>query len=230
VNRHARLVIAAATVALLLLACTIEEDLRIEFDGSGMYRVKLSIPKDLAGDFGELRKQVEKDGFVVADEGKTETERFIVLRKKFSDITSLNDDHSHFELTITKRNALRRDYRFRAAFQPVGFGAYQRHFAVSMPCRVTSASSGEIDGSHVQWNASRGGTIEINASGFCIPLSRNQRTFAIAIATLGIVLLVFARGRRQPTRKTACAQCKAHLASGTRFCRTCGTGTPAAQT
>lgn len=230
VNRRVRLVVVAAIAALLLLACDIEEDLQLDFDGSGTYRVRVTIPKNLADGFEDLRRQAEKDGFTVADEGTTETERFIVLRKTFADITALNDDHSRFELTIIRHGFLRRDYRFRAKLQSVGFGAYQRNFAVTMPVNVTSTSSGEIDGPRVQWNARHGGTIEITASGFCIPLSRNQRVLVTMLVILGVVLLVFARKRRRPAHEAACANCQNHLAPGTRFCRTCGTGQPVAQT
>lgn len=229
VNRRARLVIIAALAALLLFACDIEEDLRLELDGSGTYRVRLTIPKNLSDGFDDLRKQAETDGFTVADQGTTETERFIVLRKTFDDITSLNDDHSQFELTITRPGFLRREYRFRANLQSVGFGAYQRQFTVTMPVNVTSASAGKIEGSRVRWNARHGGTIEITASGFGIPLSRNQRGLVTMIVILGVVLFIFVRRRRTRAHEAACAHCRAQLAPGTRFCRTCGTGAPVAQ-
>lgn len=227
-NRRARLVLIAGTAALLLLACAVEEDLRLEFDGSGTYRVKVTIPKDLADGFGDLRKQAEKDGFVIAEEGETEAERFIVMRKEFTNVSSLNDDNSRFELTMTDRGLLRREYRFRATLQSVGFGAYQRHFTITMPCNVTSASDGTIDGSRVQWNASHGGTIEVAASGFYLPGSRNQRLLVIAIAVLSVALLVFRR--RSPIQpKAVCANCQTHLSPDARFCRKCGAGTPVAQ-
>jgi hypothetical protein len=229
VTRRARLILIAGTAALLLLACAVEEDLRLDFDGSGTYRVKVTIPKSLADGFGDLRKQAEKDGFVVAEEGETETDRFIVMRKEFTDVSSLNDDNSRFELTMTDRGLLRREYRFRATLQSVGFGAYQRHFTLAMPCNVVSASEGTIDGSRVQWNASDGGTIEVIASGFFLPMSRNQRLLVLAVAMLGVALLVFRR-RTSVRPKAVCAACQTDLSPDERFCRKCGAGAPVAQT
>lgn len=67
--------------ALLLLSCTVDEDLRINSDGSGTYRVRISVPKTFSEGFGDLRKEAVKNGFTVMEEGETERERFFVISK-----------------------------------------------------------------------------------------------------------------------------------------------------
>lgn len=228
VRKRIRLLVMAATAALLLLACDIEEDLRLNFDGSGTYRIKLTIPRELAEGFGDLRKQAEKDGFT-ATEGTTETSRFIVLTKDFSDLAALNDDHSHFELTITESGLLRRDYRLLIRLQSIGFGAYQRRLSITMPCTVTSASAGDVDGSRVQWNASKGGSLEITASGIVIPVSRKTSVIAIVAVILGLALLASRRKSPKAGQETVCINCHTHLAPKARFCGRCGTNAEAAQ-
>jgi len=197
-QRHQRLVVMAGVVALLFLACTIEEDLRINADGSGTYRVKISIPKQLGEGFGDFRKEAEKDGFTVEREGETEQERFILLRKNFSDVASLNDSHGRFELTTTDTGILRREYRLRATLQAVGFGSYKRRLLITMPGEVQSTSAGERSGSRVTWDGHQGGTIEVVASGFHLPVSSNQKLAFLTIAAGGLLFLAMRRRRRVP--------------------------------
>jgi hypothetical protein len=229
VDRRSTLVIVIAAVALLTVACEIDEDLVVNANGSGSYRIKVTIPKSLTEGFAGLRQQAEKDGFTV-DEGTTKTTRYAILRKKFDDLKLLNDDNNHFELTIDKQGLLRRDYRLRVTLEPIAFGAYQRQFTITMPTTITSASAGEIDGSRVRWNASRGGTIEIAASGLVVPWSRNQGLLVIALSILVVSLFLFTRRRQESAQKASCASCQTHLAPGARFCGKCGTDAPVAQT
>jgi len=186
----------AGVLAILLWSCAIEEDLRISGDGSGTYRIKVSMPKEF-GDFGDLRQKAESEAFHVEQQGETEKERFIVLRKDFTSVSSLSDNNNRFELAATEAGFLRREYRFRATLQSVGFGSYKRHIVIAMPGGVKTATAGEVDGSRVSWDATNGGTIEIAAAGFYLPLSQSQRVSAAAVALAGAAFWA-AKRRRQP--------------------------------
>lgn len=221
-SRHSRVVALAALLSLLLFACVMDEDLRINADGSGTYQVKVTIPKDLASDFGDLRKSVEKDGFTIVEEGQTEKERFLIFRKQFTNVSALNDSNANFELTIAKAGWLKREYRLRVALQSSGYGGFKRHFVVTMPGRVTATNVGEIDGSRVRWDASRGGKIDITASGYAIALSRNQRILMPLALIAGILLLIARRRTARPL--SLCATCHAPLRRNAQFCAVCGAG------
>ncbi len=228
-QRSRRLAALASIFALVLLSCVIEEDLRINSDGSGTYRVRISMPKELGG-FDELRKELEKEGFQVDQEGETDKERFIVFRKAFSDVSSLNDSNNSFELTTVESGFLRREYRLRATLQAVDFGTYKRRLIVSMPGKVQSASAGEVAGSRVTWEGSTGGMLEIVSRGVYFPLSANGKLVLLVIALGASFVLVTARRRRQVAAPAICPSCNTQLASDARFCRGCGAGAPVIET
>jgi hypothetical protein len=214
--------------SLLILACEIEEDLRIESDGSGRYSARISVPKEL-GDFGELRKEAEKNGFAIMQEGETPKERFIVIRKDFTDISALNDSHARYELTMTESGFLRREYRLRASLEAIGFGSFKRRLTVAMPGKVSSTTHGEIDGSRVKWDTSAGGSLEIASAGFHLPLSRNQSRGLMVTIIGGALLLLALRFRRRRASNGVCLTCNSPLRNGVRFCGICGANTPVAE-
>jgi hypothetical protein len=219
-SRHSRGAAVAVLLSLLFFACALEEDLQINADGSGTYRVKLTIPKDLSSDFGDFKKDAAKNGFSIVEEGQTEKERFLMIRKDFTEITSLNDGHNVFELNIGKVGWLKRAYRLRASLQAVGYGSFKRNFVVTMPGEVTTSNQGEIDGSRVRWDATNGGSIEIMATGYAVPLSRNQGLLVVVVA-LGVALLVVGR-KRAAAAPALCSACDTSLARKARFCAACG--------
>ncbi|MBV8516173.1 MAG: zinc ribbon domain-containing protein [Acidobacteria bacterium] len=226
--RPSRVAAFAALLSLLFFACAIDEDLRINADGSGTYRLKITIPEDLASDLGTVRTDAAKEGFTVVEEGRAGKDRFAILRKDFTDVTALNDSNSRFALTITKMGWLRREYRLDATLQPVGYGSFKRHIAVTMPGKISASDHGEIDGSRVRWDATTGGSIHITAGGYAIPFSRAASTLIIVATIAGLALLI-ARRKHGADSRPACATCHAPLVRGARFCADCGTGAPAAQ-
>ncbi len=227
-SRPWRIPAIAFVFVLLLFACVIDEDLRIHADGSGTYQVKVTIPKELGADFGELRTNAGKEGFTIIQEGQTETERFLIFRKPFTNVASLSDSNSRFELTITKAGWLRREYRLRASLRSVGFGSYKRQFVVTMPGKVTSSDRGDVTGSRVRWDATRGGSIEINATGYALPLPQAQQLLLLTALVAGVALWLVRR-RRAAAPDSMCPTCQRPLIRGARFCAGCGAGTPMEQ-
>jgi hypothetical protein len=223
-------ILLTVLAALFLLSCVIEEELRIHGDGSGTYRVRIAIPKTLDQGFDEFRKEAEQSGFEIVQEGQTDQERFLIIRKDFTDITALNDSTTHFELTITEAGFLRREYRLRASLKAVGFGSFKRHLTVRMPGKVSSTTNGEITGSGVQWQGSTGGTIEIISAGLYLPLTRSQNIALALIAITGVLFLIVARRRRRQSASSICFSCNTPLRNGARFCGACGATTPIVET
>lgn len=188
--------LAVVVMSLLFVACLIEEDLRINGDGSGTYRVRITVPKELGG-LGELRRESEKQGFTVLEEGSTEQENFIVVRKEFTDISSLSDSGNTFELTTTETGFLRRDYSLRIRIGGGGFTGFKRRMVITMPAEVKSTTAGESSGNRITWE-NAAGSLEATASGLYVPLSRNQRMSLLAVAVLGLLLIVAVRRARTP--------------------------------
>jgi hypothetical protein len=218
-----------AILSLLLLACVIDEDLRIDADGSGTYRARITIPKQLGEGFGDFRKEAENNGFVIEQEGQTEKERFLVIRKDFTDVTALNDSHTHYELTMTESGIMRRNYRLRASLNSVAFGSFKRRLTVVMPGNVTSTTAGEIDGGRVRWEGAGGGSLEIVSSGFYFPLSRNQKAASVMVILVGVLLSVVMRRRRRQPSAAPCSTCNSPLRTDSRFCAICGANNPVAE-
>ena len=212
-----------------LLACTIEEDLTINSDGSGAYIVRIIIPRKLGEDFTDLKREAARTGFAVVDEGKTERQTFLVLRKDFNDVASISDANSPFELRIDETGFLRRRYQFKASLPPIGLGSYVRQLSVRMPGSVLSSNRGEVEGSHVRLDMTRGGTLEITSSGYYLPGTRRQKYLLFTVFMLGVGALVASGGKRRKS-PVVCNGCKTALRSNARFCPGCGNGLGAAQT
>jgi len=230
-SRRKGVLLLTGVLSLFLFSCLLEEELVIHSDGSGTFRAKVTIPKEFGEGFADIRKDAEKEGFQI-EEGETEKERFIILRKKFDNVSALNDDGRRFELTMADSGFLRRQYLLRVQLPPVGFGGFTHRLVVTMPGKVQSATGGEFAGSRVTWEGKSGGTIEITAAGFYLPVSRTQRLLFLLVVVAGIVALLILRKRRQgqPPAATTCLTCQTPLSVNARFCRACGAVAPIPET
>lgn len=223
-GRHSCCVAIAATVALLALSCVIDEELRINGDGSGTYRVKITVPKNLSGSLGDLRQKAATDGYRFISVTDAEDGHSVVYEKEFASVAALNDTHDHYELTISNAGFLRREYHLTCTVGSNAFTAFKRRLTIRMPGSITSASTGERNGDRVSWDCSNGGTIDIVASGFYLPLDGNQKELFIALLVIASGLLLFRAATRahRRTRSVVCSTCHKELPAAARFCADCG--------
>lgn len=212
---------AMSAICLSLVACEVEEEIRLEADGTGSYRVKVMIEKEMGEVLSKLRSDAPRRGFTVVEEGETADRKFIVMARAFQDVAELNDDEDRYLLEVERSNPLTASYRLALDFgsNPSANG-FSRTLRVFMPARVRSASAGTIDGSAVSWDCSHPGQVEIRAAGFAPTLIGKQRTVGVAVIAGGALLLAGLRLRRR--RAASCSRCGSRLEGGLRFCPSCG--------
>jgi hypothetical protein len=193
--RTKRIAVVCCLAALLLFsACEIEDDLKLEADGSGSYRMKLLLPNELAFALPEIRSKATHDGFRVVEEGATADRKFVVLAKEFKQIGELNESGHIFDFQAGDAGFLRREYRFHASISHTP--AFKRVLTITLPAGVESTTAGDIAGNHIRWDCSNGGSLDAVAVGLHLPLSTNVK-LATALAAVLLLLAVAFQLRRR---------------------------------
>jgi len=168
---------------LLLSACKVEETIDLRTDGSGTYRAKVSVRKDLGEALEEVKQEAGQHGLRVLEEGQTAEEKFVVVGREFSKVSDLGDKDDTYSLVIAREGTYRRSYRFEAILhQNVAASGFERVLRVRMPEAVDSSSSGQVSSRTVEWPCSQGGRLDVVASGFAIPeLSSSPASLSAAV-------------------------------------------------
>ena len=211
----------ALTLALLTLGCEIEDEIRINPDGSGTYRTKILVKKDLAAAIPEIRKEATEDGFRVIEEGETETRKFIVLERDFKNISEVGDSRNKMSFTATRSGWFRERYEFTASLPGSEGDGFTRQVTIVLPGKIQQSTAGERRGDVVIWNVSKGGSIQITSIGLT---ASGAKRLTFLAATFGVIVLglVILLKRKRNVRVPSCAACGVPKQSGARFCAGCG--------
>jgi hypothetical protein len=214
--------IALSGLCLLLAACEVEEELKLNVDGSGTYRVRILVEKEVGEALQEIRKDAQARGFTVVEEGETANRKFVVVARDFKNVSELNDKDDTYALDIEQSSPFKRTYHLSLNFRgnPSASG-FSRSMEVSMPATVASTNVGTATGSTVRWDCSHPGTLEVQAAGLVLPLTSNQRKVVLAVLILGALLLVGVRVARW--RPPSCRNCGTRIEPNAKFCPKCGT-------
>ena len=214
------LILSAA--CFLLTGCEIEENIVLNADGSGSYVARVAVEKEVGEAIGEVRSEAEKRGFRVVEEGETADRRFLVVRREFHDISELNDEKDSYGLSTERKGLLRRVFHLTLAFRSTpAENGFTRTVKITMPTTISSASAGTVDGTSVEWDCSRPGTLQVEAAGLVLEprLQRAAILGGLAVGLLVLAGILATRWRRQ----ARCRRCGAALRAGARFCESCGT-------
>lgn len=207
----------------LAAGCKVEEDLFLEADGSGEYRIEVSVQKAL-GALPQLRQALVANGFEIVAERETGDSNVVVARRTFETVGEIGDLDASFE--VAERGWLRRSYRLGLRVDDME-GATERILRVHLPARVDESSGGRIEGSTVIWEGIGGGRLEIAASGPAVP--GGETALYAAAAGLLVVLLALVAIRRRAVHggrdaaaaSRRCGSCGA-AHGATAFCTRCG--------
>lgn len=214
--------VCVAAFTLLALSCEIEDEIRIHRDGSGSYRAKILVEKQLASALPEIRKEAVKDGFRIVDEGETETRHFIVMTRDFKNISEVGDSRNRMSFKATKAGWLRERYEFSASLPPSSGDGFSRQLTIVLPASIEQHTAGEVRGNTVVWDCTRGGELEMTATGFVLPFAVQSPVLGGVIAAAGLIG-VFVLVLRRRSAALRCATCGATKSPDARFCANCGT-------
>jgi DNA-directed RNA polymerase subunit RPC12/RpoP len=221
-------IVLGALCAALLTACEIEDDLEIRADGTGTYRARIAVERVIRPVLEQIRADAESQGFRIIDEGATFSSRYIVVRKDFDEIRALNGPRGNFDLNVEDR-LFRRRYRLRASLGAFPEVTFDRRFTITMPAKIVSASDGAFEGRRLTWYCSGGGTLDVVAESFRVPVG--PILFAAAAALSAVVLLVVlvrrplsgrALARAAARDRIDCTTCRRTIAADARYCPACG--------
>jgi hypothetical protein len=212
-------------LVLLTLSCELEDEVRINRDGSGTYRVKVLVEKQLQSGIPEIREKALKDGFRLIEEGETATRYFLVMEHDFKNVGEL-DSKDGLSFTAAKAGWLRERYDFKASPPSSAREGFSRQLTIVMPARIERSTAGEVHGNTVVWDCTKGGTLEVTAEGFVLapesmPLAVSGVIAAFGLATLISVGLVLF-GLRRDRMALHCPSCLAEKSRDARFCVNCG--------
>lgn len=216
-------VVAIAGLALAgLLACDTQEDLDIAADGSGRYSARISVEEPYKDRLAEIESKALAAGFEIDSRGSADR-HFLVVSKRFRDVSELNLEGATFSLRSRDVSSTKRTYTLRIDFPRTPKPDYRRIVHVSMPGKIISGGSGKAEGSKLEWDASYGGSTTIVASGFVVPLTREQKWMigGGALALLALVFLV--RWLRRP-KVRKCDSCGNEIPEDALFCHLCEQG------
>jgi LppM domain/zinc-ribbon domain len=224
VARRLRLhaLIALSALCLLLAACEDEEEIKLNADGSGTYRARILVEKEVGDALQEVRKELQARGATVVEEGETENRKFIVVSRDFKSVSELNDKDDTYALAVERSGLLKAAYHLTLNFRddPSSSG-FSRTVQVTMPADIENSTAGTVAGRTVRWDCSKPGTLDVQAAGMVLPLTGSRRALAVGVLLLGAMLLVGLRVARRKPR--VCGTCGARLQPDARFCRNCGT-------
>lgn len=209
-------------LALLALSCEIEDEIRLNRDGSGRYRAKILIQKQLASAIPEIRKEAVKEGMRIVEEGETETRHFIVMERDFKDISEVGDSKNRMSFTTAKAGWFRERYVLSASLPSSSGDGFSRQLTLVLPAPIERNTAGEARGNTIVWDCTKGGTLEVEAVGFVFPFGAPPLAIlgVIAVAAAGAVVVVMLR--RRPAAESHCPACGASRTAGARFCANCG--------
>jgi hypothetical protein len=186
-------------LALLVLSCELEDEIRINPDGSGTYRTKLLVEKQLASALPEVRKEAEKNGFRIVEEGETDTRRFIVMERDFKSVSEVGDERNRMAFTATKHGWFRQRYEFTASLPSSSSDGFSRQLTLTLPGSIQQSTGGVIRGNTVVWDASKGGSLQVTSIGLAPSASRWLTIIAVlGVVLLAIVLVVSKWNRKAP--------------------------------
>ena len=212
----------ALVLALLALSCEIEDEIRLNRDGSGTYRAKILVQKQLASAIPEIRKEALKEGMRIVEEGETETRHFLVMERDFKNISEVGDSRNRMSFTTTKAGWFKERYAFSASLPSSAGDGFSRQLTLVLPAAIERNTAGEARGNTIVWDCTKGGTLEVEAVGFVFPFAAPPFAIPVVIAAAlagAVVLLVL---RRRSAAPSHCAACGASKKPGARFCAHCG--------
>jgi hypothetical protein len=216
--------VLALVLALLTAGCEIEEEIRLNPDGTGLYRAKVMLEKELVAMLPDLRRDYEKKGFRVVEQRETDNRHVIVVEREFKDLSEIGDEKNRYSFTTASANWLQRRYEFHASVPPAdAMQGFSRQLTVALPGNVRRNTAGEVRGDTVVWDASKGGSLQVTSAGLAPTASRWLAILlgvAGAVVLLAIGLAVSRRRRSAPALH--CATCGAPSESNARFCAKCG--------
>jgi hypothetical protein len=138
-----RTMLLALAIVALAGGCKIEEDLHLEADGSGEYRVRMTLQKMLGG-APQVRQALIANGFEILEESVTHDSNLITARRTFEHVGEI--DELHGSLEVEDRGWLRRSYRLKLRVDDVQGQATERTFRVHLPVGIEETSAGRLDG------------------------------------------------------------------------------------
>jgi hypothetical protein len=210
-----------AVLCALLVACELDENIVINRDGSGTYTARISVEKQFAGALTEIKSKAAEGHYTVVEESDTADRHVLVIRREFHDIAELNDRTDHYALRVDRASRFKTSYFLQ--MKSGGGGAFngfqKRAVHITMPVGVTSATGATISGNRVEWDATNGGTLEVEASGVAMPFGLSPLIAVIVLALLAVAFIVLRR-RRVVVR--TCSACQTPAVPGARFCAKCG--------
>ena len=215
-----RALLLLAFLCFGLLGCELEETLTLNADGSGNYLARILIDKQFGEAVGNIKSKAIAEGYKIVEESETPDRKVLVIRKDFRDVSELSDKSDNYSLRIDQPSKWKRAYSLDFSTRSsTGNGIQKRTLTVVLPMGVTSSSAGTVSGRSVSWDATQGGSLHVESSGYLLPFGMKPLHAGAILTVVAAALLLLLRSRRGPQ---PCSSCGDVAEPTSRYCGSCG--------
>jgi len=229
-GRHRFRKILTCLVGVLLVVavgCKVEEKIELRLDGSGVQVVKIIVPLPFASDeaMKKVEDQMASDGYTIAGKGLDASGgRFVTGEREFNDVSELSTNDSSYSFMRLHRGWLKRAYWFELEANSTLGSGVERYVTVEMPGPIDTTSLGTADGRRVSWDASGGGTLNVEGSGWFLPAWLKLTVLGLVAVLIAVWVILRKKAATSPVSTKFCMACGAKLGLDARFCTACGRG------
>lgn len=195
--------LALVFAIVVLLACKMVEEIRIERDGSGIYRADLTLVGEEKMMLQTVKEEIaKKPQLRIVAEGPRGNDYFILIEQPFADVTELNDNQSSYFWNVSQAGAFTRKARLEVTNRGRNEETIsEHHLEVTMPGKVVDSNAEQISGKKVIWDrlaAGPRGGLYVEAEFLELPEGYSTKVGAsVLILVIGVILLIGMRLRRR---------------------------------
>lgn len=206
-------------LSFFLSSCLeVKQEIDINKDGSGNARFEIVVQQEWAAMvIPELEKGVS-GGWKIVEKKERDGKHFIVLSRKFKDISELSDDIFNYSFSSERKSFLKKYYTLEIKQIKSSDISFPYEIIIKVPGEIIETNGLKIAPNKAKWSLyglNQGRKIVVKSSAFMLPSALIYTIIALAGAVLiFLISRVF--------KKTKISVSKTSIATKTIFCIHCG--------
>lgn len=194
--------LALAFAIVVLLACKLAEEVRIEQDGSGVYQADLTLVGEEKMMLQDVKGEIAKDPRIrIVNEGPRGDDYFILLEVPFANVAELSDKQTGYSWNVSEAGAFTRKARLVVTNRGQEEAVSEHRINITMPGKVVDSNADQISGKKVVWDrlaAGSRGELYVEAEFLEFPEGFSAKIkIAALVLVVGVILFVVMRLRRR---------------------------------
>lgn len=163
------MIITLILLCAFITSCLeVKQAININRDGSGDARLEITVM--VAELIPKLKSEMPK-GWSIIEEKEKEGKHVIVFRRKFKDISELNDDESRYTFSSERKGFLKKSYALKVKQIKSSDMPFPYEITIKVPGGIDETDGTKLSSSEVKWNLKgfrRGKELSIKSSAFAM--------------------------------------------------------------